>query len=388
MTSSPNNEYGIEKSALNALGKRVLAMTNPQLAVKKFGHNKTDAFLKDIQTAANNAKKYKSNNMSVRAEFSRAAASTDPGEKNAFRYLRKELAPTLQDDYGIVPRQDLIKRLNEVVPEYDTSKLSHSQYVVGYPLHRINDKDILLGATKLPYTDPMHLPVQHSVLRDLYLTRTLPTHKNQPMSRSVEKALASIEGQNAFEPGTRAYRMAKKIYARPQLRKKLGLPNKLKLLQYKAGLNAFYDPALNVIAVSPRFGKHYNTVKAHELGHLLSHTAPADQHAEHAYKTLRRMHAVAKRNKFNLPLNDENLMQEALAESYIPKILGKEVTAPRLSPISTALADIGSLPSVLTNRKNFFSMSRNRHAINHMKGTESDKELFRQLALNYGYNLL
>jgi hypothetical protein len=81
-------------------------------------------------------------------------------------------------------------------------------------------------------------------------------------------------------------------------------------------------------------------------------------------------------------------MQEVLAESYIPKILGKTVKAPRTSYLTNAVMDIGMLPTVLKNRKNFFQMSRNKYAIDNMKGTEADKELFRQLALNYGHNLL
>lgn len=321
------------------------------------------------------------------------AATKDRKTEDLLRDIHKQLTPTLEAQYGIIPRDTLVKRINKVIPDYDTSKLTRQSYVIGGRASLYN-KDALLASTSLPYTDPMHLPAQTAALNDIRHTRDSAamskhlTGINETSPRSVQKALALIKGQNILEPGTHANRMFNKIYARPELRKKLGLPHKLKLLQYNLAQNAFYDPRYNILAVSPKYGKHYDAVRAHELGHFTSYNAPADEHAAHAYKTLRRMKAVANKNNFNIPLNEAKLMQEVLAESYIPKILGKTVTAPRTSYLTNAIMDLGMLSNVLKNRKNFFQMTRNKYAIDNMKGTEADKELFRQLALNYGHNLL
>jgi hypothetical protein len=302
---------------------------------------------------------------------------------------KSRYAKTLQQQYGIIPRDTLAEHITKVIPGYDTSKLTHQNYVIG-SRSNLSNKDMLMAATQLPYTDSMHLPVQRAVLDDISRSRSeLKLNKKNSYPRSVQKALELIKGQNVLEPGTHANRMFNKIYARPELRKKLDLPDKSDLREYELAQNAFYDPITNTIAVSPKWGKHYDTVSAHESGHFTSYNAPADEHAEHAYKTLRRMKAVANNNKFNLPLYSPRLMQEALAESYIPKILGKTVIAPRTSYISNLIRDIRMLPkSLLDDRRNIFQMSRNKYAIDHMKGTEADKELFRQLALNYGHNLL
>jgi hypothetical protein len=382
---------GMEKEARNAIARRILAMANPEAVVKQYGKQRSARYLKDVQLAANNFKMADKKSRSLLSRFRTAAQ--DLGARSELDILRKIYTPTLESSYGIVPRDTLVKRIKEVMPDYDTSKLTHQNYVIG-DRNRLANKDAILASTSLPYTDPMHLPAQTAALNDIQHTRNsasvekLKAGINEKSPRSVEKALALIKGQNILEPGTRANRLFNKIYVRPELRKKLGLPHKLNLLQYNLAQNAFYDPRYNIIAVSPKFGKNYGAVRAHEMGHFTSYNAPADEHAAHAYKTLRRMKAVADKNKFNLPLQDDQLMQEVLAESYIPKILGKTVKAPRTSYLTNAVMDIGMLPTVLKNRKNFFQMSRNKYAINNMKGTEADKELFRQLALNYGHNLL
>ena len=381
----------MEKEARNALARRILTMANPEAVVKQYGKQRADRYLKDIQLAASNFKMADKKSRSLLSRF-RTAAQDSEAQSN-LDILRKVYTPTLEADYGIIPRDMLVKRIKEVMPDYDTSKLTHQNYVIGNR-NLLSNKDALLASTSLPYTDPMHLPAQTAAINDIRHTRNsasldkLQAGINETSPRSVEKALSLIKGQNILESGTHANRMFNKIYARPELRKKLGLPHKLKLLQFNLAQNAFYDPKYNIVAVSPKFGKNYDAVRAHEMGHFTSYNAPADEHAAHAYSTLRRMKAVANKNKFNLPLNNDQLMQEVLAESYIPKILGKTVTAPRTSYLTNAIMDIGMLPTVLKNRKNFFQMSRNKYAINNMKGTEADKELFRQLALNYGHNLL
>lgn len=378
----------MEKEAINALGRRLMTMSDPVTAIKRYGKKRVDGYLKDISTASSNFKDSDRKSGTLLSMFRTAAKY--PGEQAPLVLMRKELAPTLENAYGIIPRDTLIQQINKIIPGYDTSKLAHQNYVIGAH-HRLSDKDMLMAATQLPYTDSIHLPVQRAVLRDIQLSRSmlgdLSKAKNSSI-RSVKKALASVEGQNILEPGTYANRLFNKIYARPKLRKKLGLPGKFDLWQYKLAQNAMYSPAYNVIAVSPKYGKNYDVVRAHELGHFTSYNAPADAHAAHAYPTLRRMKAVANKNNFKLPLDNDQLMQEVIAESYIPKILGKHVTSPRSSYLSNAITDIGLLPAVLQNRKNFFQLSRNKYAIDKMKGTEADKELFRQLALNYGYNLL
>lgn len=379
---------GMEKEAMNALGRRLMTMRDPVTAIKRYGKKRVDGYLKDISTAAGNFKDSDKKSGTLLSIF--RAAAKDPGWRGHLGAMRRVLTSTLENEYGIIPRDTLIRQLNEIIPGYDTSKLTHQNYVIGSSLG-LYDKDRLMAATQLPYTDSMHLPVQHAVLRDIQMSRSalgrLVRAKNSS-TRSVKKALASIEGQNILEPGTYANRLFTKIYARPELRSKLGLPSELDLWRYKMAQNAMYHPTYNVIAVSPKYGKSYDAVRAHELGHFTSYNAPADVHAAHAYPTLRRMKAVAAKNNFNLPLDDTRLMQEAIAESYIPKILGRHVSRPRHSYLFNVLADIGLLPTVLQNRKNFFHMSRNKYAIDRMKGTEADKELFRQLAINYGYNLL
>lgn len=380
---------GMEKAAVNALGRRLMAMRDPAAAIKRYGKKRVDSYLKDISTAAGNFKDYdRLSHHSLRSMF--RAAAVDKTARSTLWGMRKALTPTLENDYGIIPRDTLIQQINEIIPGYDTSKLVHQNYVIG-ARNGLESKDMLLAATQLPYTDSMLLPAQRAVINDITMSRhwlkDLLKAKNSS-TRSVKKALASVEGQNILEPGTYAHRLLNKIYARPELRKKLGLPGKFELLQYKLAQNAMYDPAYNVIAVSPRYGKHYDSVRAHELGHFTSFNAPADAHAAHAYPVLRRMKVVAAKNNFKLPLDDPRLMQEVIAESYIPKILGRHVTRPRSSYLSNAAMDIALLPTALRDRKNFFQMSRNKYAVDNMKGTEEDKELFRQLAINYGYNLL
>lgn len=379
---------GMEKAAVNALGRRILTMKDPVAAIKRYGKTRVDNYLKDISTASGNFKDSDRKSGTLLSMFRTAAKY--PRERAFLDVMRKEVAPTLENAYGIIPRDTLIQQINKIIPGYDTSKLVHQNYVIG-SRRNLSDEDMLMAATQLPYTDSMHLPVQRAVIRDIQQSRAgleYPSYVKDSSTRSVKKALASIEGQNILEPGTYANRLFTRIYARPELRKKLGLPSEFDLWQYKLAQNAMYHPMYNIIAVSPKYGKSYDAVRAHELGHFTSYNAPADEHAAHAYPTLRRMKAVANKNNFNLPLDNDRLMQEVIAESYIPKILGKHVSSPRHSYLFNVLTDIGRLPSVLQNRKNFFSMSRNKYAIDKMKGTEADKELFRQLALNYGHNLL
>jgi hypothetical protein len=58
---------------------------------------------------------------------------------------RSMYAKTLQQQYGIIPRDTLVEHITKVIPDYDTSKLTHQNYFIG-DTKNLNNKDMLLAA--------------------------------------------------------------------------------------------------------------------------------------------------------------------------------------------------------------------------------------------------
>lgn len=319
---------------------------------------------------------------------------------------RSRYAKTLQQEYGIKSREELIKEMQAQGLDFNPDELQHSHYVLG-GLHDILDqmptidkKHALRAATKLPYTSNDRLPAQDAAASDVLKTSAqfdfnYAGSDMDKLPRSVQKALQIIKGENLLEPGTRANRLFNKVYNNKALYNKLNLTNADDIPYFVDGRNAAYLPELDTLIVHPKaFGPG---TKAHEDGHRAAHTMAPEPHAEEAFRTFRKMQLLGKKYNMNVPLGRPKLMQEVFAESYIPKLLGPNSGAAeffyspkkQLRRIDAAALARGmhfTAPKrKFAHRKVLERDKANRDAINAMNASEDTKDLFRQLLFNYGH---
>lgn len=316
---------------------------------------------------------------------------------------RSYYAKTLSQEYGIQSREELIKAMQDQGIDFDPNKLQHSHYVTGMSGDLLNGavpahKHRLLAATKLPYTTPDRLPAQRAALKDVLRTSGQFNSKylganTSNLPRSVQKALQIIRGENLLEPGTRANRLFNKVYNHKTFRDVL---NSSKSIQTAAaGRNAFYMPKLDAIAVPPKMLGSKNTagVVAHERGHRAAYTMAPDAHADEAFNLFRRMQLLGNKHNMKVPLNDSKLMQEVFAESYIPKLLGPNSGAawfvsPKRQLRAVEARGFAGARSKKFRRNALNQIKANRDAIDAMNASEDMKDLFRQLAFNYGHSFV
>jgi hypothetical protein len=337
---------------------------------------------KDVQQAAR----------TTRASLVQRAASPVLPEKSKY-------AKTLQQQYGLKSREELIKEIQDSGIDFNPVELQHSYYVAkphSY-LSDYNPKHKLLAATKLPFTTIDRLPAQTAALNDVLTTsgqfNSLYRGANMDkLPRSAQKALQVIKGENLLEPGTRANRLFNKVYNNKALYNKLGLTDVIQ--PAVDGKNAGYWPDLDALLVHPNTLGAKNTagMVAHERGHRAAFTMAPDTHADDAFRTFRKMQLLGKKHNMNVPLDNSQLMQEAFAESYIPKLLGPNSGAALFaSPRQHLRAAAALFPGAVSKevRKGTIQQYRaNRDAINAMRTSEDTKDLFRQLAFNYGHPLV
>lgn len=318
---------------------------------------------------------------------------------------RSRYAKTLQQEYGIKSREELIKEIQAQGLDFNPDELKHSHYVLG-DLYRhidylptVDKQHVLRAATKLPYTSNGRLPAQEAAITDVLSTSAQFNSNyvgaNDKLPRSVQKALQIIKGENVLEPGTRANRLFNKVYNNKALYNKLDLTDADDIPYFVNGQNAAYLPNLDTLIVHPKaFGPG---TKAHELGHRAAYTMAPEAHAEEAFSTFRKMQLLGKKYNMNVPLGRPRLMQEVFAESYIPKLLGPNSGAAEFfySPKrnlrqldAAALAQNIHLTAPkrkIAHRKILERYKANRDAINAMNTSEDTKDLFRQLLFNYSH---
>lgn len=318
---------------------------------------------------------------------------------------RSRYAKTLQQEYGIKSREELIKEMQAQGLDFNPDELQHSHYVLGR-LYDILDyiptmdkKHALRAATKLPYTSNGRLPAQDAAVSDVLKTsgqfNSSYVGANDKLPRSVQKALQIIKGENLLEPGTRANRLFNKVYNNKALYNKLALPDADDIPDFVDGRNAAYLPKLDTLLVHP---KAYGPgTKAHEDGHRAACTMAPEAHADDAFRTFRKMQLVGKKYNMNVPLGQSRLMQEVFAESYIPKLLGPNSGAAEFfytpkKHMRQLDAMARSLNMQLTAPQRKFAHRQllerdnaNIAAINAMNTSEDTKDLFRQLLLNYNH---
>lgn len=308
-------------------------------------------------------------------------------------------APTLQTQYGITSRGELLKEMQDLGIDFNPDALKHSHYVTGSPEHLkssngiIAKKHALLAATRLPYTTPDRLPAQAAAATDVWresgkFDSTYFGSNADKLPRSAQKALQMIKGENLLEPGTRANRLFNKVYNNKTLYNKLGL--RPLIHDTVDGSNAAYMAELDAILVHPKALGANNTagIAAHELGHRAANTMAPEAHAAEAFNTFRRMQLVGNKHNMKVPINDAELMQEVFAESYIPKLLGPNSGAARFVTPRQMLRDLDT--EELTGaalkgarRDALKKYKANKDAIDAMNTSEDMKDLFRQLAFNY-----
>ena len=323
---------------------------------------------------------------------------------------KSQYAKTLQQEYGIKSREELIKEMQDSRINFNPDELQHSHYITGKANVfgdsglGIDHKHRLLAATRLPFTTPDRLPAQAAAMNDvlntsgkfdsIYFGKTM-----SELPRSVQKALQIIKGENLLEPGTRANRLFNTVYNNKTLINELGLSDILK--SYMSGKNASYWPSIDAILVHPKALGAKNTagIRAHELGHRAAYTMAPDTHADEAFRTFRKMHLLGKKYNMNVPLDDPKLMQETFAESYIPKLLGPNSRAAVFASTrkrtrdmeNTLFAEYTHLSEPqrkILRRELLKHYKADRDAINAMQTSEDTKDLFRQLAFNYGHALV
>lgn len=321
---------------------------------------------------------------------------------------RSQYAETLQQKYGIKSREELIKEMQSQGLDFNPNELQHSHYVLGpyeildhYP--SVDKKHVLRAATKLPYTSNDRLPAQRAVLWDVLSTSGQFNSKyvgaNDKLPRSVQKALQIIKGENLLEPGTRANRFFNKVYNNKALNDKLHLTDDFQT--YVNGRNAAYIPKFDTILVPTRIRGAKNTVgtEAHERGHRAAFTMTPEAHADEAFPTFRKMQLLGEKYNMNVPIDRPRLMQEAFAESYLPKLLGPNAGADEFTSVRQWIRDLDAVaraqnrPFTEHNRKIFHRnilerYKAQRDAINAMHASEDTKDLFRQLAFNYHYKFV
>lgn len=318
---------------------------------------------------------------------------------------RDQYAMTLKQGYGIKSREELLNELQSHGIKYNPEALQHAYYVTGgRGLWNMSDDvdrgHVLLASTKLPFTSTNRLPAQIAALRDVVhtsgnLNSQYAGANMDTLPRSVQKALQFIKGKNLLEPGTPANRLFNKVYNNKTLWNKLGLDTDTDIQQYIAGENAAYWPKINAILVSPKGlnGKNVAGIEAHERGHFTAHNMPPSEHADSAFRTFRKMQLLGNKYNMDVPLYSPSIMQEAFAESYIPKLLGPNSGASYFVTPKQRLRDLASSGVSRSQyrdlRKYLLDMHKaNEDAINAMHATEDTKDLFRQLAFNYMHPLV
>ena len=337
---------------------------------------------KDVQRAAQDA----------RAQLLYAGRKPTLPEKSQY-------AKTLQQEYGIKSREELMKEMQDRGIDFNPDDLKHSHYVTGkyntplYSMAGMDRNHMLLAATRLPYTMPDRLPAQTAAMADVLTTsgRFSSLYQGANMDklpRSAQRALQIIKGENLLEPGTRANRLFNKVYNNKALYNKLGLADVIQ--PAVDGKNAAYWPDLDALLVHPNTlgAKNISGMAAHERGHRAAFTMAPDAHADEAFRTFRKMQLLGKKYNMNVPLDNSQLMQEVFAESYIPKLLGPNSGAALfVSPRQQlrAIDTMGLTGDVRKEiRKGMLEQYKaNRDAINAMRTSEDTKDLFRQLAYNY-----
>lgn len=344
---------------------------------------------KDVQRAAQDA----------RAQLLYVGRKTTLLEKSQY-------AKTLQQEYGIKSREELIKEMQDRGIDFNPDELQHSHYVTGKynnPLYSSmigRDRDhMLLAATKLPYTSNDRLPAQAAAVADVLTTSSTFGKQylganTSKLPRSVQKALQIIKGENLLEPGTRANRLFNKAYNNKALNDKLRLTARMQ--EFMNGENAAYDPYIDAILVHPtniRGVKNVAGIEAHERGHRAAFTMAPDAHADEAFREFRKMQLLGKKYNMNVPLDDSELMQEAFAESYVRKLLGPNSGASVFDSPRQKLryTDTTGLPEAARKefrRGKLAQYKANMDAINAMRTSEDTKDLFRQLAFNYGHSFV
>lgn len=316
---------------------------------------------------------------------------------------RARYAPTLQQQYGIISREELLNELQSHGIKYNPEALRHAYYVTGgskmpRASSATNRGHALLASTKLPFTSTDRLPAQMAALNDVVYTndRFNSLYAGADMDklpRSVQKALQLIKGKNLLEPGTPANRLFNRVYNNKNLYNKLNLGADIQPMV--AGENAAYWPEVNALLIHPeiRNSKNVAGIAAHERGHFMAHNMLPDKHADTAFRTFRKMHILGKKYNMDVPLADPRLMQEVFAESYIPKLLGPNSGAAFFLTPKQQLRNLASNGVSRSEyrdlRKTLLDMYKaNEDAINAMRATEDTKDLFRQLAFNYGHLLV
>ena len=318
--------------------------------------------------------------------------------------IKSRYAETLQQEYGIKSREELIKEMQDSGIDFNPDELKHYHYVTGKhdnrldPILGINQQHRLLAATKLPYTSNDRLPAQAAALADVLTTsgRFNSLYRGANMDKlplSAQRALQIIKGENLLEPGTRANRLFNKVYNNKALYNKLRLTDVIQ--PAVDGKNASYWPDLDAFLVHPNAlgAKNISGIAAHEQGHRAAFTMAPDAHADEAFSAFRKMQLLGKKYNMDVPLDNSQLMQEVFAESYIPKLLGPNSGAALfVSPRQQlrAIDTMGLTGDVRKEiRKGMLKQYKaNRDAINAMRTSEDTKDLFRQLAFNYQHPLV
>lgn len=270
--------------------------------------------------------------------------------------------PTFFQENDIISKDELLSRAAAAGQEIPVASLKHSHYY--WPADavaenvKMNQALAARASVNFPFTDAVNMRPMKAALTDtVYAPSWLETDYignalNVP--RSVQKALDIVRGQNVLEPGTKANRLYRLVKNNPNITNRLSSETFRDMAETVE--NAFFDSNINAI-----WSKMDKATELHERGHMAAANMPMLQHADEAKKSFRSLNAAAKKHNLDVPFDDPELMQEAFAESY--RMRRTPMIAPR--PYLTDAA------------------KRTEETISSLPLRDLDKEMLRQLALNY-----
>lgn len=295
---------------------------------------------------------YTMNNMRELRNYTGRQLYPDP------KYFSSRKFPTFFQENNIISKDELLNRAAEAGQEIPAASIKHSHYY--WPADatkegvKMNQALSARASVNFPFTDTVNMrPMQAALTDTVYAPSWLETDYignalNVP--RSVQKALDIVRGQNVLEPGTKANRLYRLVKNNPNIM------NRLSDKVVETGENAFFDSNINAI-----WSKMDKATELHERGHMAAANMPMLQHADEAKKSFRSLNAAAKKHNLDVPFDDPELMQEAFAESYRMRRAPMIAPRPYLTDAEKHISEaIGSLPL-----------------------RDLDKEMLRQLSLNY-----
>jgi hypothetical protein len=308
---------------------------------------------------------------------------------------------SLQKHLGLISKDDLLALAKNKNVRLDPQDLKHEFYITPTSAHNALQPNSILASSATPYTDIISFKPKKQALiysDSIFQDNVARRIYNDPRtSRSIKKGLDIVRGQNVLQPGTRANKFLRRVQKQVP---SLDAESKSSSMQLaEAGVNAYYNPRTNFLAVNPSM-PHFDQVYKHEKGHFIDHNLPIRDHAKQMATMFGHLNQMQKRYGYNIPLSNTRLMSEAAAEWFrMTKLNGTSNRAFRLTYVQPKLrhaavqkyrassASDEMKYNLLNNLKKKLRKQRMGSQMMHAntKIPAVDKEMLDQLAFNYDH---